>query len=500
MGRLFSLKGKKMAVLPITNVINVTITNTPTGISEKNVNSLAIFSHEPTSSLEPYNIYVSPSQVAQDYGTSSITAKMANAVFAQVPNIRSGNGRLVIIPMHASVSATSGSFTSANISANLAAIIAVTSGDIRVTVNGVNYDITGLNFTNAVTFADIAEILQAHLSVAIVTATANGISIKSKKVGTTSTIALAAVPAGTGTALNGSGYFNAAGGTVATGTNSTGESLEDAVARTNEVGYVPFMTTLSIEDAALEDVSDYVQSLDKMFHYASANLQDIAGIGTTIKNSGNTKTRFKVYSSNIDDAKLYNAAYAGRAHSVNFSGSLTSQTMNLKQLTTIEPDDGITQTLYAQAELAGVDIYVSYDGVPSVYSTGGNDYFDNVYSDLALKFALETAGFNYLRQTNTKVPQTEQGMNGLKSAYGGVFERFVRNGCLAPGSWTSSETFGNPEIFHENILNYGWYLYSIPIVLQSSVEREQRKAPLIQGACKRSGAIHQSDVLIVIND
>ena len=62
------------------------------------------------------------------------------------------------------------------------------------------------------------------------------------------------------------------------------------------------------------------------------------------------------------------------------------------------PDLGISQTLYVQAEAAGVDLYVSYDGVPSVYSTGGNDFFDNVYSDLALKFALETAGFNFLSE------------------------------------------------------------------------------------------------------
>lgn len=491
----------KMAILPITNIINVTITNTPQGLSEKNVNSLALFSHEPTISLDPYTVYVSANQVAVDYGTSSLTAKMANAVFAQTPNIRSGNGRLVIIPMLNAVSALEGNFTSANIAANLAAIIAVTNGDLRVTLNGVNYDLTGLNFANAEDFADIAQILQSRLTAAIVEATANGIKISSKKVGTTSTVALAAVPSGTGIALNGSGYFNAAGGTSATGTASTGETLPDAIARMDgAVGFVPVMTTLSIEDAKLETASDYVQGLDKMLHYASANIQDIAGIGTTIQQSGNRKTRFKVYTNSIEEAKLMNAAYAGRAHSVNFSGSLTSQTMNLKQLATITPDNGVTQTIYGQAELAGVDLYVSYDGVPSVFSTGGNDFFDNPYNDLALKFALETSGFNYLRQTNTKVPQTESGMNGLKSAYALVCERFVRNGSVASGSWTTSETFGDPEIFRNNILTKGYYVYSLPIVQQSSVEREDRKAPLVQIAIKRAGAIHTSDVIVLVND
>lgn len=195
-----------------------------------------------------------------------------------------------------------------------------------------------------------------------------------------------------------------------------------------------------------------------------------------------------------------NAAYAGRAHSVNFFGSDTAQTMNLKQLATITPDIGISQTLYGQAETAGIDLFVSYDGVPSVFSTGGNDYFDNVYADLALKFALETSGFNYLRQTNTKVPQTEQGMDGLKSAYGVVCDRFVRNRFIRGGSWTSSETFGDPEIFKQNVLDKGYYIYSLPITQQEAVQREQRKAPLVQIAVKRAGAIHTSDVIVLVND
>jgi hypothetical protein len=193
------------------------------------------------------------------------------------------------------------------------------------------------------------------------------------------------------------------------------------------------------------------------------------------------------------------AAYAGRGFSVNFSGSNTSSTMNLKQLATVTPDENINQTLYTQADTAGADLYVSW-GVAGVYSTGGNDYFDNPYMNLALKFALQAAGFNYLRQTNTKVPQTEAGMDGLKNAYAQVLERFITNGCIAAGSWTSSETFGNPEIFRQNILDRGYYVYSLPITQQSSIEREAREAPLCQIAVKRSGAIHQSDVIVVIED
>ncbi len=489
-----------MSVLPVSNIINVTITNTPLGLSEKNVNTLAIFTNEATNSLAAFEEHVGAQTVGQDYGTDSLTYQMAAAIFSQSPNIRTGNGRLVVIPMVAT-GATSGEFATANITANLTALQAVSSGDIRVTVDGVTYDLTGMNFTKAASWADVAAILQARLVAGTVTAIATGFRITSKKVGTGSTVALAAVPAGTGTALNGSGFFNAAGGTSATGANSSGETILSAIARTTgAVGCVGVLTTLSLEDTALLAAAAGVQSMDKMLHYAGASVGDFAGVGTSIKNGGFDKTRFKVFTKGVVQAKLMNAAYAGRGHSVDVSGSNTSQTMNLKQLATIEPDTGITQTMYQQAEVAGVDIYVSFDGVSSVVSNGANDYFDNVYSDLALKFALETAGFNFLRQTNTKVPQTEDGMNGLKGAYAIVMDRFVRNGSLAPGEWSSSETFGDPVIFRTNISTRGYYGYSTPIAQQSPSERQARKAPLVQLAAKRAGAIHKGDVIVVVND
>jgi len=244
-----------------------------------------------------------------------------------------------------------------------------------------------------------------------------------------------------------------------------------------------------------------VQAQDRIFlHHVSSTVDITAGVGQTIQQAGNTHSRILGYTVSLSEANLFKAAYAGRGFSVNFTGSATSQTLNLKQLATITPDTGITQTAYTLADTNGVDLYVSYDGVPSIFSTGGNDFFDNPYSDLALKFALETGGFNFLRQTNTKVPQTESGMNGLKSAYTQVIERFVRAGVIAPGSWTSSETFGDPEIFKNNVLERGFYVFSQPITKQSAVERDARKAPLIQIAVKRAGAIHTSDVIVLVND
>lgn len=490
-----------MSILPVSNIINVSITNTPSGLSERNVNSLGLFTTETPSNAESYGVYISPAQVVEQYGTGSVTAQMANAIFAQTPNIRTGNGRLVIMPYIGAVSATPGYATTANISANVAALIAVTSGDLRVTVDGVVYNLTGINLTTATDLEGIAAVIQSKIVNCTVTHSGNTLVFTSKKVGANADVTIGAVSGGSGTNLAGSGYLNTASSVATSGADSSGETLLEAIDRMDGVvSFTGVITNLNMEDDVIEDISDAIQAQDRIFLHHFASTADIAGIGTTIQQSGNTKTRVLLYTDSLAEANLMKAAYAGRAFSVNFTGSFTSQTMNLKQLATITPDANITQTLYAAAEIAGVDLYVSYDGVPSVFSTGGNDFFDNPYSDLALKFALETSGFNFLRQTNTKVPQTESGMNGLKNAYAQVCERFIRNGCIAPGSWTSSETFGDPQIFKENILDRGYYIYSLPIVQQSAAERELRKAPLVQIAIKRAGAIHTSDVIVLVND
>lgn len=488
------------SILPISNVINVTIQDTPSGLTTPNVNSLALFTNESSGNIDPYGVYVSAAQVAQDYGSGSVTAQMADAIFSQVPNILSGDGQLVIIPLIGGVSATAGTGVTPNIAANLAGLIAVNSGNIRITVNGTAHNLAGLNFTNCATLGDIAAIIDAALPAGIsVTGNATAITVISDKVGSTSTVAFA-VNAG-GTDLTGAGFLNTGTAVDTAGINSGGETILAAITRTSQlVSYCPIITNLNLEDAAITTIAAGIQALDNLFFHHCNSLTDIAGIATTVSQAEEKKTRLLLYTPSQAAANLMKSAYAGRACSTDFSGSNTTSTMNLKSLATITPDPGISQTSYNAANIAGIDLYVSYQGVPSVYSTGGNDYFDNQYANLALKFALETAGFNYLRQTNTKVPQTEPGMNGLKAAYALVMQAFVRNAELAPGEWNSSETFGDPEVFVNNIRQNGYYIYSTPVALQSASDRAQRKAPLCQIAAKRAGAIQTSNVLVVINN
>ena len=159
----------------------------------------------------------------------------------------------------------------------------------------------------------------------------------------------------------------------------------------------------------------------------------------------------------------------------------------------------MTQTILNEATACGADVYLSLQGDSCVFTSGANSFYDQVYNQLWFSGALQVAGFNFLAQTGTKVPQTESGMDGLKGAYRAVCQQAVVNGYSAPGSWTSPVTFGNGTQLIQNISQVGYYIYSSPVALQLQTARAARQAPLVQIALKQAGAIQSSAVVVYIN-
>ncbi len=486
-----------MGEISLNNIIRVSVQGVQSSIGAKNINEIALFTSEGSTSTAPYMIAVEPSAVVEAYGTNSLTAQMVNNIFAQNPNIISGRGYVAVIPLLNSVSAKAASFTTAALT--VSAFNAVTNGSLTITVNGTPYSLTGMNFKNVATVADVAQIIQNQISTVIITEDNGKLVFSSKKVGSTSSVVLSSST--TGTDISGADYLNVATGTTAQGANSSGETIEAAIQRIkSKVRFTGVVSTLWQEDSAVQNTSAYINSNDYIYLNVWADTAAIEGVCSDIAAANQNQTRCLVYTNSLDGAKLMLAAYVGRAFSVNFSGSATSQTMMLKTLTNVLPDNGITQNDYTSAKKNGVDLYVSYEGDAGVFSSGGNKYFDVVYENLALKYALQAQMYNALKTTNTKVPQTEAGMAVLRNAMGQVFEQFVRNGVIAAGKWNSAQTFGDPSTFINNIANQGWYVYSTPIAEQLQSEREQRIAPMIQGACKRAGAIHEADIMVLVEE
>ena len=480
-----------MAEIALSNTANITLASVPSGVAEPSINSIALFTIESPSQTGAYSAHVSSDTVETLYGTDSLTTKMAKAIFSQTPNLRTGDGTLYVIP-YVGTSATSATWTSPNLSSNLTGIKAVTNGSLKLTLDGGSaVQVTGLDFSNVSDFNDVAEVLNNAGFDIFVEATTNGVKFTSKRVGSESSIAFGSASAGTD--LAGSSYLNGTGGTVVAGVDSTSqETLAEAVTRMKDtISFGGVLTTQMLDNADILANAATIQTYNMLWLEGTASLANISVLGDAIKSGGYTHTHPIAYSNGLAEMKCCVASALSRALSVNWAGTNTANTLNLKQLATIQPDLNLNQTYYGQAKQYGVDLYGSTQGYSCYYSFDNGAYVDEIVMNMFLKSKLEVGIFNALATTNTKVPQTEAGVAVVKSAIQNIVIQGVRNGYIAAGKWNSlSNRFGDLEDFDANIAQHGYYIYSQPVAEQSQADREARKCPLIQIAIKRSGAVH----------
>lgn len=482
--------------VPLSYTINVSLSALPQGLADFNTNSIALFTNEQAAFSDSYRAYMTPAPVATDFGTDSLTNQMAQSIFSPVPNFRTGGGVLYIFPFNG-VDATAGSFTTADITANLTNFQNLSNGSLSITIDGETQLIQGLNFTSVKTIADIVQVLNNQKLDVNIEANEGTIVFTSRRAGEESAISINVIDNVDTIDISGELYLNATTGNLTTGADASGQTLAEAVAAAQQQVYFGgVLTTQIVDDTTRQANAQAIQALDCVYYDSLQSLTDIAILGAAIKAAGLGKTRTLAYS--MDNGKTAVAAYASIAKSVNYKGSNTANTLNLKTLTGTIGDSGLSDTYVLSAQTNGVDIYGNTGGLSVVYSNDNNGYTDDIENQLWFKKALEVAGFNYLRQTNTKIPQTESGMTGLKNAYAQVCEQGIRNGIAAAGTWNSIVPFGDPEDFKRNIEEKGYYIYSIPVALQSQTDREARKAPVVQIALKFSGALHHSDVIVTV--
>lgn len=483
--------------LAFTHVINVSVAAAQQGAGRYNTSNLAIFSRESFDEESfgdlGYKIYLSPTEVGEDFGTTSVTYKMALKVFSQQPNILAGGGYLVVIPFVDTAPVTEVQ--------NIAFPFVPAAGVYKLKY--------GAEETSALNWDDTAAELQTALrlltglgSVTVSGDTTEGFVVTFT--GVSGDASLLSVPAASNSLQSSTPANVEPVVTVTTpGTTTSTETLDEAILRTKGlIQYFGIMAAEIESESDVDDAADLVQTLNKILFVVSRTQADIepGGMFDDIALASLDHTRCLYYGDDNDLAALeYMAAYAGRALSVNFSGSNTTITMHMKTLTGIEPDPTMTETIFALAEAVGADIYASFEGVPKTFCFNANTFFDRVYNRLWFAGALIVSGFNFFATVPTKIPQTEGGMDALKGTYAKVCEQAKTNQYIAPGTWNSPVTFGDQVLFLQNILQQGYYIYSQPISQQSQEEREDRQAPLCQIAIKEAGALQESSVIVYIN-
>ncbi|HBA3651372.1 TPA: DUF3383 domain-containing protein [Escherichia coli] len=203
---------------------------------------------------------------------------------------------------------------------------------------------------------------------------------------------------------------------------------------------------------------------------------------------------FIQYSSTSRYAAL--SAFA-RAFTVDFNGSNTTITLKFKQ----EP--GVTYetigTSQANAlEAKNCNVYVYYENDTAILEQGvmaNGDFFDERHGLDWLQNTVQTADYNTLYTSTTKIPQTDAGTTTRIANIELVLDQAVNNGLFAPGKWT-----GGPigQLKTGDTLTKGYYIYAPRVDDQLQADREARKGVPIQVAAKLAGAVHYGSVAITV--
>jgi len=486
------------------NIVSITEQARQRGVGTTNLANLALFTHaEPVSNRFPeYRAYRNSVDVAKDFGSDSLPARMASKVFSQRPNIKAGDGSLIVIPLLGDSAASPATITLAE--RDLTDLF-IQPSVLALGVNGED-KVAVFDPIDMSSLETIEEGLNAVLY-------AIGVRISLSGTIASATIRLRTAGVGLSTSLSvkASGVFDkidlgqelSAISLSATGSDEGEEKLKEAILRTiNKVSYFGIMfdeaSNIQWERSRLREVASLVQELDKIL-FVSTN--SINSDGTSIVENnfakiaegGFTHTRCLFYGSpKEEDCLLFMAAYAGRGLATDYNGIGTAFTMQLKDLAGITADTSIDQTYYDILMRAGVDCYPSF-GIAKLATSGANRFFDIVVYETAIKLEYLRLLVNAIATVPTKVPQTNAGVGIIIGQVVSGMNKFQICGILAEGAAWNGEVPVPVEydIFNLGIMQNGFYSWFDDINNQSQDDREQRITPAGSLSIKFSGAFHK---------
>ena len=504
----------------ISNVVNLSLLQGGTPAQADNMNICAVITglQGVLSTAERFRAYASAPAVAADWGSSHEVTADANVFFAQQPNPVNAGGSFIVGYYRQSTEAVAataaqllgGSFASVN--AVVAALQLINDGEFDIDIDGGTLNITALDFTAITSLADAAAIVQTALVAALAATTCvvapsgDQLQVTSPTTGVASTITVAsaaAAPAGTdvstllalGTGTGAVATQGAAADTLAVET-----ALEGATAVKAEVNFKGFKFAQDQTAADHQALAAWAQANEVLYYPVfalPAQLEvDPTQAPWAIKLASQKRTRMLFRK---DANNRFGTGYMARQHVMNFDAENSAHTMHLKEIINV-PAEAFSQTEIDKAARVGLDIYTTVKLSPVLFTSGANGYTDAEYILLGFADRVRTDLFNLLKTTPTKIAQTQTGIDATLDTAELTSRAFVRNGSFAPGTWNAPIPFGDSATFLRNIEQNGYYWIAGALADQTAAQRNSRKAPVVQGAVKFSGAFHCFDALITINE
>lgn len=497
------------ASLPISLLANVTASLQAVAAQAQSTQTMLILVDDPTIDVVTrIENFTSGADIASQTGSDSPATAASVVWFDQVPQPPS------LLLGRWAQSNSAGQLLGGPLSATQQAIAtwnAVTNGGFTITVDGGSAQpITGLNFSTAANLNAVASAIQADLTGAIIVwdALHSRFTVTSATSGASSQISFATAP-GSGTDISIMLGLRSTSSGAYTAHGMLAETALAAVTYFDQQFGNQFYG-LAIVGASDSDYSAVANLLaassNKHFLFVSTQEAGVLVPATT------TDIAYVLKAANSSKVAVqYNGAspysgisLAGRILPVDYTGQNTDINLMYKTEPGITPDNlNVGQLNSALGK--NCNVFVNYNNgaaiiQPGVCSNGA--WIDTVIGTDALVLAIQTAVFNLLYTSTTKIPQSDAGMHQVKVTIESVCEQFRQNGFLAPGVW-EGQLFGGLKNNNDGTpptLAKGYYVYAPPIALQSLADRQKRLSVPFQVAARLAGAVQTVNVSITLLD
>ena len=379
------------------------------------------------------------------------------------------------------------------------------------------YTISGLDFTGAASYDDVANIVQTALRAVTASGRADlrsasveydpadffRASLGFRTNGDPYPITGFKVDVAQG-AASALGLDNASGGSIDPGhaSETIGEAM-DVISGLDDGWYFVTVDSSITTGADLLSLSRWVQA---KVHMLALDVVD-EGVLTPSESTSlaaqlsalEQQRTFLVWSRTRDSKAL---SLAGRLSSVNFEGQNTLITPKFKSLPRTVSDI-VTTAQKEELDRKWVGYYTRF-GPDAIFAEGwtqSGDWIDVRYWLDWITKAMQSEVYTLLRQHPTRVPQTAEGLASIEAAIERVCEAGRRNGGIASGR--VSETVANDIRLASNnpafdgFLPTGYLVVIGSIADQLQIDRDDRRSPTIRVWLKGSGAMHHVTIGLV---
>lgn len=497
------------ATLSIDALIQVSVNLSPQAAQAQNTSVGLVLGNSTV--IDPVNrirYYTTLAGVAADFGTSAPEYLGALLWFAQVPQpteIAIGRwvqtasaGQLICAPL-------------APAQQLLSYWTAITTGSLHVSIDGTPMDVTGMNFSAALSLSGVAAVIQTairtaftDLTVVVYNANFGRFEFTSPTTGTSSTVSFLTT-AGSGVDISGplGGRVTNSGSYVSPGLAAESASAAAALfdGMFGQTWYALFMPTIA-SDSDHVAVAGYIEGSANKHRYGITsnegaiinNPSDTTNVAYLIK-AGKYNRTYVQYSSTSLYAII--SAFA-RMMTTNYGGNNTVITLMYKQEPVVVAENlNVTQLSTLQGFNANV--FAAYNNNTAILESfvGG----DGIYADVSFgadNFAiqLQTDLYNLLYLSPTKIPQTDPGTHQITTVIKNDCVQYVNNGFIAPGVWNVG---GFGTLQQGDFMPTGYYIFAPSVNVQNPTDRAARKSVPIQVAIKLAGAVQTVNVAVTVN-